>query len=56
MGIMICFVACIFVSFVLRWKLASENASRDREYGQPELSHGLEDMTDRENKSFRYNL
>lgn len=56
MGIMICFVICIFVALGLRWKLAKENASRDREYGAPELSHGLEDLTDRENMSFRYNL
>ncbi|KAF7553038.1 hypothetical protein G7Z17_g3890 [Cylindrodendrum hubeiense] len=55
-GVMICFVICIFVALCLRWKLARENASRDREYGAPELSHGLEDLTDRENKSFRYNL
>ncbi|KAH7145438.1 major facilitator superfamily domain-containing protein [Dactylonectria estremocensis] len=56
MGIMICFVICIFVAFLLRWLLARENARRDQEYGVPEMSHGLEDLTDRENKSFRYNL
>ncbi|KAK7413969.1 hypothetical protein QQX98_007152 [Neonectria punicea] len=56
MGIMICFVVCIFAALALRWKLAKENSFRDQQYGLPELSHGLEDMTDRENKSFRYNL
>lgn len=56
MGIMICFVVCMFLSTWLRWRLVKENAARDREYGQPDVSHGLEDMTDRENKSFRYNL
>ncbi|RSM12099.1 hypothetical protein CEP52_002617 [Fusarium oligoseptatum] len=51
-GIMICFAICVGVSLALRLMLARENSSRDRQYGQPELSHGLEDMTDRENKSF----
>ncbi|KAM6513018.1 hypothetical protein FSOLCH5_010714 [Fusarium solani] len=55
-GIMICFAICVGVSLALRVMLARENSSRDRQYGQPELSHGLEDMTDKENKSFRYNL
>lgn len=53
---MICFAICFFAAFCLRWVIYRENYSRDREFGFPEVSHGLEDMTDRENKSFRYNL
>ena len=55
-GIMICFAVCVVVALALRFALARENARRDREYGAPETLHGLEDMTDGENKSFRYNL
>ncbi|KAM0424159.1 hypothetical protein ACHAPT_010528 [Fusarium lateritium] len=55
-GIMICFAICVGVALALRVVLARENSKRDSQYGQPELSHGLEDMTDKENKSFRYNL
>ena len=36
--------------------LARENKYRAETYGVPEVSHGLEDLTDKENKSFRYNL
>ncbi|KAM5350664.1 hypothetical protein ACJ41O_007169 [Fusarium nematophilum] len=55
-GIMICFAICVGVSLVLRLVLARENSNRDRLYGPPDASHGLEDMTDKENQSFRYNL
>jgi hypothetical protein len=53
---MICFAICFVAAFCLRWFIYRENLSRDRDFGVPEVSHGLEDMTDRENKSFRYNL
>lgn len=53
---MICFAVCVFAAFALRWLLDRENKHRDSAYGAPELSHGLEDLTDRENKSFRYRL
>ncbi|KAF7562910.1 hypothetical protein G7046_g1237 [Stylonectria norvegica] len=55
-GIMICFAICVFVSLALRFMLSRENKKRNDVYGQPEIIHGLEDMTDKENKSFRYNL
>ncbi|GJN73281.1 MFS transporter [Purpureocillium lilacinum] len=55
-GVMICFVVCVAVAMLLRFLLARENARRDREYGAPNIIHGLEDLTDKENKSFRYNL
>jgi hypothetical protein len=53
---MICFAVCVFVGIGLRVLLDRENKKRDADYGSPELTHGLEDLTDRENKSFRYHL
>ncbi|KAG5790461.1 hypothetical protein H9Q69_010470 [Fusarium xylarioides] len=55
-GIMICFTVCVFAALALRWLFDRENKHRDTTYGSPDLSHGLEDLTDRENKSFRYRL
>ncbi|QGI67568.1 hypothetical protein CEK26_011519 [Fusarium fujikuroi] len=55
-GIMICFTVCVFAALALRWLLDRENKHRDTTYGSPNHSHGLEDLTDRENKSFRYRL
>lgn len=53
---MVCFAICVVVALGLRFALARENAKREAEHGSPEVIHGLEDMTDGENKSFRYNL
>jgi hypothetical protein len=36
--------------------LEKENKRRDREFGEPGVAHALEDLTDRENKDFRYML
>ncbi|KAF4502418.1 allantoate permease [Fusarium agapanthi] len=55
-GMMICFAVCVFAALALRWALTRENKHRDTAYGSPDHSHGLEDLTDRENNSFRYNL
>ncbi|KAF5006339.1 hypothetical protein FDECE_7267 [Fusarium decemcellulare] len=55
-GIMICFAICIFAAIALRWELDRENKKRDSVYGPPDVAHGLEDLTDHENKSFRYKL
>jgi hypothetical protein len=55
-GIMICFVVCFFASEIVRFFLARENKKRDAQYGEPDDVHGLEDLTDKENKSFRYHL
>ncbi|KAG6039309.1 hypothetical protein E4U41_002978 [Claviceps citrina] len=55
-GIMMCFTLCFSTALALRYMLASENQRRERDFGPPETSHGLQDLTDRENKSFRYNL
>ncbi|KAG5988382.1 hypothetical protein E4U52_006636 [Claviceps spartinae] len=56
MGLMICFSICFTTALTLRFILVRENERRDRDFGLPTTSHGLEDLTDRENKSFRYNL
>ncbi|KAF3283852.1 hypothetical protein TWF970_001023 [Orbilia oligospora] len=55
-GIMICFVLCFICSELLRLILVKENKRRDIKYGTPDIAHGLEDLTDRQNKSFRYHL
>ncbi|KAK7969901.1 major facilitator superfamily domain-containing protein [Apiospora saccharicola] len=55
-GITVCFAVCCVLGQVIRFLLARENKRRDAKYGPPEWSHGLEDLTDRENKSFRYTL
>lgn len=55
-GITVCFVACCVLGQVVRLVLARENQRRDEQYGPPDWQHGLEDITDRENKSFRYPL
>ncbi|KAG5997355.1 hypothetical protein E4U43_002646 [Claviceps pusilla] len=56
LGLMICFAVCFATALALRAMLVRENNRREREFGPPETSHGLQDLTDRENTSFRYNL
>ncbi|KAG5985083.1 hypothetical protein E4U55_001586 [Claviceps digitariae] len=56
LGLMICFAVCLVTALALRSMLVRENKRRERDFGPPETSHGLQDLTDRENKSFRYNL
>jgi hypothetical protein len=55
-GVMICFVVCFFCAEILRFFLARENKKREEQFGPPDDAHGLEDLTDKENKSFRYHL
>ncbi|KAH6838573.1 major facilitator superfamily domain-containing protein [Chaetomium sp. MPI-CAGE-AT-0009] len=55
-GVMICFVICFVCAEILRLFLVRENKNREAQYGPPDDAHGLEDLTDRENKSFRYHL
>ncbi|KAI9149877.1 Thiamine pathway transporter THI73 [Paramyrothecium foliicola] len=55
-GIMICFVICLVAAEGLRILLDKENKKREARYGPPNNIHGLEDLTDHENKSFRYQL
>lgn len=56
MGTLICLAACVVTALVLRLHLARENKKRDRLYGPAGMAHGLDDLTDRENKDFRYCL
>lgn len=56
MGILVCFVALFCISIILRFFLARRNAARDAKYGEPDFTHGLEDVTDKQNKSFRWKL
>jgi hypothetical protein len=53
---MICFVVCFICAEILRLFLVRENKNREAQYGPPDDAQGLEDFTDRENKSFRYHL
>jgi hypothetical protein len=39
-----------------RWHLGRENKRRDETYGVPSREHALDDLTDRQNKDFRYML
>lgn len=55
-GTMICLAICFFVAAFNRIHLARENEKRDRTYGPPGTSHGLDDVTDKENTDFRYQL
>lgn len=52
----VCVAAVILIAIYGRWHLARENARRDREYGPATDVHALDDLTDRENKNFRYVL
>jgi hypothetical protein len=53
---LICFVICFFCGEILRFFLARENKKRDAQHGPPDDVNGLEDLTDKENTSFRYHL
>ena len=44
----------IVLALSLRVLLSRRNKKRDEKYGEPSTQHGLEDMTDRQNKSFRW--
>lgn len=57
------FISCVVVnagdvlfSVFGWWWYNRKNRQRDDKYGFPSLAHGLEDLTDRENKDFRYVL
>ena len=55
-GILICFAVCAVCAETLRFLLDRNNKKRQSMYGPPDISHGLEDLTDGENKSFRYQI
>jgi hypothetical protein len=57
------FISCVVVMICIillaifgRWHLGRENKRRDEKYGSPSREHALDDLTDRENKDFRYML
>ncbi|KAL4915269.1 major facilitator superfamily domain-containing protein [Aspergillus aurantiobrunneus] len=52
----ICFAICFVLAQVFRAMMYAQNKRRDSKYGPPTREHGLEDLTDAENKSFRYPL
>lgn len=49
-----CFAAIVVIALGLRFMLSRRNNRRDKKYGAPQFQHGLEDMTDKQNKSFRW--
>lgn len=49
-------IAMILLALYSHWHLSRENARRDREYGVPDDELGLEDVTDKQNSKFRYNV
>lgn len=53
---MVCLAIACATALLLRVLLSRENKKRDNLYGQPGAEHGLEDLTDKENKDFRYHL
>ncbi|KAI9042843.1 major facilitator superfamily domain-containing protein [Aspergillus affinis] len=54
-GLMVCFSICFCASFALRWALVAENRSRDTDTSTQSPIESS-DLTDKENKRFRYNL
>lgn len=55
-GTMICLASCSVLAVLLRWHLARKNSGREMENGPAGTEHGLDDMTDKENRDFRYQL
>lgn len=55
-GVLICFAICFVLAQVVRFVLDRENKERSRVHGPPTFEKGLEDLSDRENFSFRYAL
>ncbi|SPN99240.1 related to allantoate permease [Cephalotrichum gorgonifer] len=53
-GILVCFVVLVVMALALRVMLSRRNKKRDEKYGEPRSQNGLDDMTDKENKSFRW--
>ena len=55
-GTMVCLAVALLAAVALRILLSRENKRRDDAFGIPGTDHGLEDLTDKENKDFRYKL
>ncbi|GAM43494.1 hypothetical protein TCE0_050r18352 [Talaromyces pinophilus] len=54
--LVISFSICAVLAQVFRFAMQRQNSRRDQKYGEPSVEHGLEDLTDKENKSFRYHV
>ncbi|EIT79204.1 permease of the major facilitator [Aspergillus oryzae 100-8] len=55
-ALIICFAIALVLSQVFRALMALQNHRRDQRVGPPTAECGLQDLTDKENKSFRYPL
>ncbi|KJK62536.1 Major Facilitator Superfamily protein [Aspergillus parasiticus SU-1] len=55
-ALIICFAIALVLSQVFRALMALQNHRRDQRFGPPTAECGLQDLTDKENKSFRYPL
>ncbi|KAK4940890.1 hypothetical protein LTR10_019043 [Elasticomyces elasticus] len=55
-AMVICFALCAGLAQAFRALLSFDNRKRQKTHGDPTIEHGLEDLTDEENKSFRYHL
>ncbi|KAF4986112.1 hypothetical protein F66182_16858 [Fusarium sp. NRRL 66182] len=55
-ALVISFSICAILAQVFRFAMVTQNRMRDQKYGEPTAEHGLEDLTDKENKSFRYHV
>jgi hypothetical protein len=53
---MLCFAVCFFLAHAIRFALQRQNRMRDEKFGTPGTERGLEDLSDKENMSFRYSL
>lgn len=53
---LVCFTIVAVRAEQLRLHLQRINKNREGKYGPPNTENGLEDFTDKENKSFRYQL
>ncbi|KAF6811879.1 allantoate permease [Colletotrichum sojae] len=52
---LVCYSVLVGVIVFLRWNLTWRNKKKDREFGaEIDTTHGFDDLTDKENKNFRY--
>ncbi|KAJ0387024.1 hypothetical protein COL922a_003175 [Colletotrichum nupharicola] len=52
---LVCYSVLVGVIVFLRWNLVWRNKKKDRKYGaEIDTTHGFDDLTDQENKNFRY--
>lgn len=52
---LVCYSVLVGVIVFLRWNLTWRNKKKDREFGSEiDTTHGFDDLTDKENRNFRY--